>query len=661
MQQRHEAFSRKGFSVKNFTAADIYRHRVVSSIQGSRQTPRVVFLVKRARRKPDGYSRRLWHIDTNAGRISEPLTLDRYSATSPCLSTDGTTLAFLSARDKKMRVHLLKFSGGEARPLSKETNNTISSIECWSTDGKRLLVSASVEWIEDGEHKPSDGSRGPQVVRYLPYKQDGTGITVGERTHLYAVDAVTGELSALTKGDYDVKHGTWSPDDQQLAWVRNRSGQQRHRQELWVSAADGSDPRLLCDALASIESVSWSPAGRHLAIVGSREDGDSRARAWLLDVGSGTLEPLSRDIEVEPVSAIVWHMDGERVAFVASERGLRTLRVLSLATGHTVRIDSGLRHVLEIAASGERLAFVAASMRRLCELFSVDWDGGDERRHSSFNRRWTRERVRPRAMKRRFVVPDGKGGDEKVEAWLLRPAVGEGPFPLLVDFHGGPHSVALIDFDAHAYWYDLCSRGWAVLAVNPAGSGSYGDEFAYRLRSRWGELDLPQIAAIVGQLQDSGLADQRVACTGKSYGGFLSAWAIGHSHLFRAAVVCAPVANITSHAGTSDTGYYVTPFAMGADLNDDPELYQRLSPIGACKNATAATLILQGENDGRCPRGQSEELFAHLVRCGSCVVELVIYPGNTHAVAEGGPPSHRLDYHQRLADWVDHHVARSST
>src|SRR5690606_30281857 len=128
---------------------------------------------------------------------------------------------------------------------------------------------------------------------------------------------------------------------------------------------------------------------------------------------------------------------------------------------------------------------------------------------------------------------------------------------LLVDFHGGPHSIALIDFDAHTYWYDLCSRGWAILAVNPVGSGSYGDEFAYRIRGRWGELDLPQVMSILEQLLASGVADDRIACTGKSYGGFMSAWAIGHSSVFRAAVVSAPVANIVSHAGTSDTGYYV--------------------------------------------------------------------------------------------------------
>lgn len=66
-----------------------------------------------------------------------------------------------------------------------------------------------------------------------------------------------------------------------------------------------------------------------------------------------------------------------------------------------------------------------------------------------------------------------------------------------------------------------------------------------------------------------------------------------------------------------------------------------------------ALLVLQGENDGRCPRGQSEELFAHLIRCTQAPVELVVYPDSTHAEADSGRPSNRADYHARVAPWAE--------
>ena len=263
-------------------------------------------------------------------------------------------------------------------------------------------------------------------------------------------------------------------------------------------------------------------------------------------------------------------------------------------------------------------------------------------------------------------MTDGKGGSEEVEAWLLLPAEGEGhgdgPWPLLVDMHGGPHSPSLSPprgrmrglrrpasrFPLPASRFPLpASTAWrpraggfqrphllvpaALARLGGAGTERRGlGQLRPRVRAPparpLGELDLPQYEAIIRTLQDEGIADDRLACAGKSYGGFLAAWAIGHCDLFRAAAVAAPIANIESHMGTSDTGYYVTPYAMAREPEEDHDRYYRLSPITACDNATAATLILQGENDGRCPRGQSEELFAHLIRCTDAPAELVVYP-----------------------------------
>ena len=59
------------------------------------------------------------------------------------------------------------------------------------------------------------------------------------------------------------------------------------------------------------------------------------------------------------------------------------------------------------------------------------------------------------------------------------------------------------------------------------------------------------------------------------------------------------------------------------------------------------------DNDGRCPIGQSEELFARLIRSTEVPAELVVYPGADHGLAESGKPSHRVDYHQRLCDWAN--------
>jgi dipeptidyl aminopeptidase/acylaminoacyl peptidase len=272
------------------------------------------------------------------------------------------------------------------------------------------------------------------------------------------------------------------------------------------------------------------------------------------------------------------------------------------------------------------------------------------------NEDWARARSWPRASLREFRKDDAPRNHG-----LLMTPEGKGPWPLLVDVHGGPHSYVEFGYPYHPYWYMLVSRGWAVLSLNPVGSASYGKEFSDRLRGAWGEADLPEQLAAVDGLVAEGIADgKRVAIAGKSYGGYMAAWAIGKTRRFCAAVCSAPVTNLESHFGTSDSGYYVDPFDLGGEVFETRERYQRLSPIHSAAAARTPTLILQGEDDQRCPIGQAEELFTALMRAGQTVVEFVRYPGGTHRLAETGRPSHRVDYNQRIVEFLERHAGRDA-
>lgn len=157
---------------------------------------------------------------------------------------------------------------------------------------------------------------------------------------------------------------------------------------------------------------------------------------------------------------------------------------------------------------------------------------------------------------------------------------------------------------------------------------------------------------MIDALQEEGVAAKRLACTGKSYGGYLTAWAIGRTDRFQSAVVSAPVSDIESHTGTSDTGYYVNPYSMEGEIDEVRERYHRLSPIEYCQTVKTSTLIPQGDEDQRCPLGQAEELYANLVRCAEVPARMVVYPGGSHMLASNGRPSHRVDYHTRLVEWI---------
>jgi dipeptidyl aminopeptidase/acylaminoacyl peptidase len=245
---------------------------------------------------------------------------------------------------------------------------------------------------------------------------------------------------------------------------------------------------------------------------------------------------------------------------------------------------------------------------------------------------------------------------EKIEGWLLRAQGRPEPSPVLVDAHGGPASYALLDFDTNVFWQVLCSQGWAVLALNAVGSASYGRDFCRRLAGNWGRLDLPQYLAAIEQLRERGISNGRCAISGKSYGGYLSALATGQSHIFSAAVVMAPVGNIETHYGTSDGGYYADPFYVASKPVFDREKARELSPLQYVEKSKTPTLFMQGKDDERCPKCQSEELFVSVARAGKTPVELVLYPGETHSFLGSGAPSCREDAAARIVAWLSRFV-----
>lgn len=643
-----------------FRIEDLWLHRALAALAAPASDGCLVFQLTRPHRGLDRNRSILWALDP-ARRRPRLLTAPLLDATSPAVSPDGTSLAFLSkggADDGELKVFCLRLDDRRPRCVGGVKGFTLESLVMWSQDGGSVLVLASEAFAEDALDDTSCPVR-PHVLTHLPAKLDGSGFTAGKRTRLVQLAIGSGRSNVLVGGDFEVREARWSPDGQQLAWVQGGQGSQRHRMAIWVAEADGSRARPVTEPMASINGLSWSPDGGRIAFGGNDIDGDSLAHLWCLGLNDRSLgRPVGDDLHLEG-SRIVWNADGCRLATVASREGLQEIVVVDLESASVQPHASGLRHVNELCSLGDRLFYTAASMQSPVEIFSASWDGGDEVRHTSFNSGWVGRRRQPRVSKRRFDVVDGDGRQGQIDAWVLLPAEGEGPFPLLMDFHGGPQSAVMVDLPGHFYWYLLCAQGWAVVAANAVGSTGYGDDFARRLRGRWGELDFPQHLGVLDALQAEKIADDRVACTGKSYGGYLAAWAIGCCERFRAAVVSAPVANIESHAGTSDTGWYVTPYAMAGEQSDRRQHNVALSPVTWCRNVSAATLLLQGDADQRCPLGQSEELFAALIRCRRAPVRMVVYPGGSHGLASTGRPSHRVDYHRRIAGWLGDWIGES--
>lgn len=635
-----------------FEVDDLLGFRLIRDVDISPDGRTLVVEVEEIDREGDQPFSNLWLVASEGGQ-RRPLTFGRKMSTSPRFSPDGSRLAYVSNRDgAPAQLYVLSLEGGEPRRLTTVKGGAIEPV--WSPDGSRIAFSAPVT----GDRP----AHAPRVVTRASYKSDGVGFVLDRPTQLFVVDAEAGDARQLTTSDASAMNPAWSPDGRTIAFVRMRNGKRdAHRSDVWVVDATGSGLRGLTKACAHVMSPTWSPDGRTIAFYAARKEGEGRRQLWTVSLSGGderTVTSEDDDVASFPLARSrppVWTSDGRALVVPTVSATRSSVARVDVATGTSQSVASGDRQITMVTSSpsAERIAFVWADLRVCGKLSTVRWDGTDERLVADVNDAWSRDRRWPRASLRDFP-----GASEPTNHGLLLLPEGTGPWPLLVDVHGGPHSYVELGFPYHPYWYVLVSRGWAVLALNPPGSASYGKAFSERLRGSWGEADLPEQLAAVDALVAEGIADgSRVAIAGKSYGGYMVAWAIGQTDRFRAAAFSAGVTNLESHFGTSDSGYYVDPHNLSADIVEDRERYRRLSPIGRAHLARTPTLILQGEDDERCPKGQAEELFAALLTAGKTEVEMVLYPGGSHRLAESGRPSHRVDYNRRIVAWLERHCA----
>ena len=229
----------------------------------------------------------------------------------------------------------------------------------------------------------------------------------------------------------------------------------------------------------------------------------------------------------------------------------------------------------------------------------------------------------------------------------------DGPFPLVTIVHGGP-------YDRYAdrcqlFWFPsaqwLATAGYAVFLPNPRGGQGHGHEFALSVAGRVGQEEWTDILTGIDQLITEGVADpDRLGISGGSHGGFMSAWAVGQTDRFRAALVLAGVIDWGMLAGTGEYGQFEA--ALGGSTGWSgvgPHPHDAVSPISFASRVRTPVLILHGAEDINVPLGQSV-YFHRALRHFGVEHDFVIYPREGHSIRER---NHQLDVLRRTRTWFD--------
>ncbi len=626
----------------------------MQSVTGAQISPDgryVAYTVQQANWEENEFVQQIWIAVAATGERYQ-LTSGKKSSQTPKWSADSKRIAFASERDAKRQIYVIRPSGGEAQQLTAEENG-VGSFE-WSPDGKTIAFT----------------STGPDSKRKKDRKDKYGDFEVVESDYamqrLWSIQAPPEipsdpkqrpQPEALTAGDnFSVGDFAWSPDSKLIAFSAQRDPDLSSSGTAQIYILDLADKhvRKLLDSHGPNQRPRWSPDGREIAF--NTGNGEpfyyySNDRIAVIPAGGGEPRILTGAFD-EDASLVDWGPDG--IYFTAYQKG----------GAHVFRVDPATLSVRRITspdpyfASGasftrdhRTMAAVGAMPNHFADVFVSPVQDFSPRYLTNMGDQWKDFQLTTREMIE-WKSTDGT----PVQGVLVKPP-GYDPsrkYPLLVVIHGGPTGMDNLVASADRYYpvERFAAKGALILRPNYRGSAGYGEKFRSLNVRNLGLGDYADVISGVDFLIARGQVDKdRVGAMGWSEGGYISAFITTYSDRFRAVSVGAGISDWMTYYVNTDIHPFTRQY-LKATPWDDPQIYQKTSPIFYVKNARTPTLIQHGDQDKRVPPPDSFELYRALKDRG-VPVKFILYKGFGHPINK---PKQQRAVMEHNYDWFAKYI-----
>ena len=631
-------------SLPVFVAEDVFEMEYANDPQVSPDGARVAYVRTSMDIMTDQAKRTIWVVDSN-GDHHRPLVSGSGNFSSPRWSPSGDRLAYLSNRDGKTQLFVQWLDGGETAKVTALPQSPRSIV--WSPDGKyiaftRFVPKASPTLAEmPAKPKGASWAEPATVIDRMTFRRDGGGYLPTGNNQVFVVPADGGTPRQMSNGDYPIGGPvTWMPDSKSIIFSSNRrdDAEYRPRQtDLFSASLVSGELVKVTDRAGSESNPVISSNGRYLAYTSAADtrQGYNRAELRVKDLQSGEDRSLTEDLD-RSVSDVQWTSDSKRLWISFNDLGMTRvaevdlkgrLKQSDIVLGGTALGRPYTSGVFSVGGKGH-LAFTLGRDDRPADL-ALMRPGKAPRLLTDLNNDLMGQREMARVE--RMTWASSHDGLE-VEGWVMKPP-GFDPnktYPMILEIHGGPHSAYGPNYSTEAQLY--AAAGYVVFYTNPRGSTSYGEEFANTIDLAYPGYDYDDLMSGVDALLDRGYVDaNQLYVTGGSGGGVLTAWIVGKTDRFRAAVVAKPVINWASFVLTADLNYYFATTWFDAPPWEDYESYWKRSPLSLVGNVSTPTMLLTGEADYRTPMSETEQYYQALKHRGVDTL-MVRIPGASHSI-----------------------------
>ena len=642
---------------------DVFELEVAADPQISPDGTSVVY----ARRSNDIMTDRarsnLWMIGTD-GKSHRPLLSGKASYSSPRWSPSGDRLAYISNEQGAGPQLFVRWMDTGQTALVTNLQEAPGAI-AWSPDGTEIAFVMFAESKSEPLASPPAKPKGAEwaepvkVIEDVIYRNDGAGYARPGFRHVFVVPADGGTPRQITQGDFNHDGPvSWAPDGTAIYLSANRSDDWERDivdGEIWRVTVVDRTMTALTDRDGPDAAPAVSPDGARVAYLGFDDEklGYHTTKLYVMNADGSGSNVLTGEFD-NSLQAIAWDSDETLIAqYDANGRKYLARITLDGTVTPLVRDVGGVALGRPYTSGGfsvNRDGAIAYTSGRANRPSDIAVKLGDEsaKRLTRLNDDLFAD-VELGPVERLSWKSSADGLE--IEGWMITPPDFDESkqYPLVLEIHGGPFAAYGPHFSAEAQLY--AAAGYVVLYTNPRGSTSYGAEFANLIHHAYPGNDYDDLMSGVDAVIERGFVDpDQLFVTGGSGGGVLTAWIVGKTDRFRAAVVAKPVINWISFSLTADAYPFFSSYWFEKKPWEDPEGYWARSPLSLVGNVTTPTMLLTGEADYRTPISESEQYYQAL-QLLDVDTAMVRVPGSPHLIA--GRPSNLIAKVDNILAWFE--------
>lgn len=645
---------------------DIFQMEYAADPQISPDGKTIVYVRTRNDIMKDRSRSSLWMIDADGKHL--PLLSTTADCIQPRWSPGGDRLIFISKEEESSQIFCYWIESRRKTSLTHVTEG-IGSLS-WSGDGEQIAFTMRIPGTPKPFAKMPAAPKGakwaepPQVITDLRYRSDGGGYRKPAFSHLFVIPSEGGTPRQITHGDFDHSGPIgWIDDNSALVFSANRRADadfQPANSELYRVDLAGRKITELTDRNGPDSNPSVSPDGKKIAYTGYDDKllGYQGSKLYVMNSDGTDSKLLVGDLD-RSIGQTKW-MSSEKIAFTYDDWGQTKLACTDMQ-GKIENVAKGLGGTSLGRPYGSGNFSVSADGNFAINITTPDYPAelattrvdSDIKRLTNLNDDLFKFKKLGKTEEIRFK----SSHDElDLQGWIIYPPDFDSAkkYPLILEIHGGPFANYGSRFTGELQL--MAAAGYVVFYMNPRGSTSYGAEFANEIHHKYPGNDYDDLISGVDAVIKKGAVDEEnLFVTGGSGGGVLTAWIVGKTDRFRAAVVCKPVINWYSFALTADMYNYFYKYWFPGFPWDHPEAYMKRSPISLVGNVSTPTMLLTGTEDYRTPMSETEQYYQAL-KLRKIDTALVRIPGASHGIA--ARPSRLIAKVVHVLHWFETHKSK---